>query len=289
MRPIASLGLIANLTRPRAREGVEALVRAARAAGIALLPSPETAEALGAAAGVAPEAFAQAGAQGVISLGGDGSFLAAAHAVAATDLPLIGLNIGRLGYLTAVNEEGFGPLLQALAQGRYAVEARTALAAGVVGGARFPDALNDVVISRAESGHAFALNLELDGFPVARYLCDGLILATPTGSTAYSLSVGGPVVSPAARALVISVIAPHALSARPLVIPDGTRVVVRVDEDDGAPARVYADGVAVASLAPGAALEATASARPVRLLLPEHHNPYAPLALKLGWSANFRR
>ncbi|MGN0891177.1 MAG: NAD(+)/NADH kinase, partial [Candidatus Spyradenecus sp.] len=198
MKPIASLGLIANLTRPRAREGAEALVRAARAAGIALLPSPETAEAVGAAAGVAPEAFAQAGAQGVISLGGDGSFLAAAHAVAATDLPLIGLNIGRLGYLTAVNEEGFGPLLQALAQGRYAVEARTALAAGVVGGARFPDALNDVVISRAESGHAFALNLELDGFPVARYLCDGLILATPTGSTAYSLSVGGPVVSPAA-------------------------------------------------------------------------------------------
>ena len=289
MRPITSLGLIANLTRPRAREGVEALVRAAKAAGIRLLPSPETAETLGAAPGVAPEAFAQAGAQGVISLGGDGSFLAAAHAVVATELPLIGLNIGRLGYLTAVNEEGFGPLLQALAQGRYAVEARTALAAGIAGTSRFPDALNDVVVSRSESGHAIALLLELDGFPVARYLCDGLILATPTGSTAYSLSVGGPVVSPAAKALVISVIAPHALSARPLVIPDGTRVVVRVEEAEGAQARIYADGVAVASLAPGAALEASASPRPVRLLLPEDHNPYAPLALKLGWSVPFRR
>ena len=289
MRPITSLGLIANLTRPRAREGVEALICAAKVAGIRLLPSPETAEALGAAPGVAPEAFAQAGAQGVISLGGDGSFLAAAHAVAATELPLIGLNIGRLGYLTAVNEEGFGPLLQALAQGRYAVEARTALAAGIAGTSRFPDALNDVVVSRSESGHAIALLLELDGFPVARYLCDGLILATPTGSTAYSLSVGGPVVSPAAKALVISVIAPHALSARPLVIPDGTRVVVRVEEAEGAQARIYADGVAVASLAPGAALEASASPRPVRLLLPEDHNPYAPLALKLGWSVPFRR
>ena len=289
MRPIVSLGLIANLTRPRAREGLAALVRAARACAIDLLPSPETAEAMGVEAGVAPADFAARGAQGVISLGGDGSFLAAARAVAGSALPLIGLNVGRLGYLTAVNEEGFEPLLRALAAGRYCVERRTALSAGVLGGARFPDALNDVVISRAEGGHAFALHLELDGFPVARYLCDGLILATPTGSTAYALSAGGPVIAPQAKALEVSVIAPHALSARPLVIPDNTRVVVRVEEAESAQAKVYADGLEVAVLPPGGAVEASAAAEPVRLLLPEGHNPYEPLALKLGWSARFMR
>ena len=289
MKPIACLGLIANLTRPRAKEGLEALVRAARAAGITLCPAPETAPALPGCTPVRPEAFPEAGAQGVISLGGDGSFLAAARAVSATGLPLIGLNVGHLGYLTAVNEEGFGPLLGDLAAGRYAVETRTTLAARVAGAPAFPDALNDLVVARAEGGHAFALLLELDGFPVARYLCDGLILATPTGSTAYSLSVGGPVVAPTAKALVVSVIAPHALSARPLVIPDETAVCVRVDPAGTAPAKVYADGAPVATLPPGAALQASASGRSVRVLLPHDHNPYAPLSAKLGWSACFLR
>lgn len=290
MKAIRTLGLIANLTRPRAREGLAALLQAAEAAGITLLPAPETAAAMPGCLACAPADFAAAGAQGVISLGGDGSLLAAARAVAGSGLPLAGLNVGRLGYLTAVNEEGFGDFLRRLAAGDYTLEARTTLSAGRVGAqTHFPDALNDVVIARAEGGHAFALLLTLDGFPVARYLCDGLILSTPTGSTAYSLSVGGPVVAPTAQALLISVIAPHTLSARPLVVPRESHIEVRVDEAEGAPAKVYADGIAVAELRPGDAIQAAAAPQPVQFILPAHHNPYEPLSNKLAWSASFRR
>lgn len=291
MTPVTRLGLLVNLTRPRAREGLEVLLRAARAAGITLLAPPETAL-LGDVVPCPACRFAEEGAQGVLSLGGDGSLLAAARTLAKRPLPLIGLNVGRLGYLTAVNEEGFAGVLKALAEGRYREEARTALAAEPMGAENpsepLPDALNDLVISRAGGGHAFALRVSVDGFPVARWLCDGLILATPTGSTAYSLSVGGPVVMPAVRAITLSVIAPHALSARPLVVPDASRVEVRVEEGE-CPATVYADGQGVLPLRPGEGIRVTASPRRVCLLVPEGHNPYAPLSRKLGWGAGFTR
>lgn len=294
MTPLVRLGLLVNLTRPRAREGLEVLLRAARETGVALLAPPELADLGG---GVlepcAAPAFAEAGAQGVISLGGDGSLLGAVRALQGASLPLIGFNVGRLGYLTAVNEEGFARALRALAEGRYAEELRTALASETIlasgtPAAALPDALNDVVVSRAESGRAFALRVSVDGFPVARWLCDGLILATPTGSTAYSLSVGGPVVMPSAKTITLSVIAPHALSARPLVIPDASRVDVCL-EDDERPAAIYADGQRVGLLASGDHVCVGLSPRAIRLLVPEGHNPYAPLSRKLGWGAGFTR
>lgn len=290
--PVTRLGLLVNLTRPRAREGLEVLLRAARAAGITLLAPPETAAFGDLVLPCPARRFAAEGAQGVISLGGDGSLLTAARTLAKHPLPLIGFNVGRLGYLTAVNEEGFSGALRALAEGRYAEEARTALAAEATHpkGSRkaLPDALNDLVISRAGGGHAFALRVSIDGFPVARWLCDGLILATPTGSTAYALSVGGPVVMPSVRAITLSVIAPHALSARPLVVPDASRIEVCVEEGE-CPATVYADGQRALPLRPGEGIRVTASPRTIRLLVPEGHNPYAPLSRKLGWGAGFTR
>ncbi len=292
MTPVSCLGLIINFTRPHAHEGCEVLLQAAKAAGITLLSPPDNnGQTLQGTTLCAIQDFVQAGAQGVISLGGDGSLLAAAHALAGVDLPMIGLNIGHLGYLTAVNEEGFGRTLQALAEGRYTLEERAALGAKVIRNdtvlQTIPDALNDLVIARKEGGHAFGLQLELDDFPVAHYLCDGLILATPTGSTAYSLSVGGPVVAPTARALVLSVIAPHTLSARPLVIPDTTRITVRLDE--ATEAIIYVDGQHVCALQTGDAISATVAPRPIRLMVLDHHNPYEALSRKLGWSAVFKR
>lgn len=291
MTPITRLGLLANLTRPRAHEGLDVLRAAAKLAGITLLAPPDELPPYSGFESCPAEAFQQAGAQGVISLGGDGTLLAAAHRLAPNPLPLIGLNIGNLGYLTAVNEEGFYGTLRSLASGQYTLETRTTLAVSTSTAPEetLPDALNDLVISRAEGGHAFALLLELDGSPVARYLCDGLILATPTGSTAYSLSVGGPVMAPAARAFVISVIAPHALTARPLVIPDTTRVTVRIAPEGTTSANLYSDGTHIATLHAGESFTANASPRPVQLIIPAGHNPYAPLSQKLGWGAAFTR
>ena len=295
MNAVTRLGVIANLTRPRAREGLAAFAAAAQAAHLRLFAEPETAAALPEATPLPLADFAAAGVEAVASLGGDGSLLAAAHALngAGLDLPLIGLNVGRLGYLTAVNEEGFTDTLAHLAAGRCVEDVRTVLSADICRDgtpfAELPIALNDIVISRAEGGHAFALELAIDDYPVARWLCDGLILATPTGSTAYSLSVGGPVMAPDAQALVISVIAPHALSARPLVVPDTARITVRVSEEGGAPATAYADGQCATPLKPGDTLRAHTAARPIRLLVPIRRNPYAPLSRKLGWGAPFAR
>lgn len=293
MTPIQRLGLIANLSRPNAKEGLAQLLRAAKRTGITLLGDcPVDLPEATSLESCAPEDFTSAGAQGVISLGGDGSLLAAAHRMRPQELPLIGLNIGHLGYLTAVNEEGFSRTLEALAQGHYAVEERLTLAATAhptnAPAQPLPDALNDVVISRTEGGHAIALHLELDGFPVARWLCDGIILSTPTGSTAYALSVGGPVLSPDTPALGIGIIAPHALSARPLVIPAATRITVRVEEGELA-ASVTSDGQSSIALPPGSSVEAAASPHPFRLLTPPNRNPYAPLSRKLGWGAPFIR
>ena len=292
MTPVSRLGLLVNFTRPRAREGLEMLLTAARGAGITLLAPPETAAV---AAEILPcevTQFAAQGAQGVISLGGDGSFLSASHTLADSGLPLIGLNIGHLGDLTAVNEEGFGQVLADLAAGLYSLEERTTLASTLFDsqGAthQSPDALNDVVLSRAEGGSAIAVCLELDGYPVARWMCDGVILSTPTGSTAYSLSVGGPVVLPSAQATVITVIAPHTLSARPLVVPNTTKIVLRI-EGETAAAAVYADGVRQGAVTAKDRLEVVRSPRPVRVMKPQQDNPYLQLSRKLRWGAAFVR
>lgn len=291
MIPVRRLGVIANPSRAHAETGRNALLRAASEAGIALYVEPNFAPLFPGAEPCPPDAFASKDVQGVVSLGGDGSLLAAAHTLDGSPLPLIGLNVGHLGYLTAANEEGFGVILSALAAGHYTIEARSTLSAvlDAPSASPFQSALNDVVISRAEGGRAIALLVALDGAPVARYLCDGLILSTPTGSTAYALSVGGPVVAPTARVLVLSVIAPHALSARPLVVPESTRIEIRVDPEGADRANVYTDGISRAELPPGGALRVEVSPTPVRLMVPEGHSPYAALARKLGWSAAFTR
>jgi NAD+ kinase len=292
MTPVSRLGLLVNFTRPRVREGLEMLLAAAREAGITLLAPPETAAVSAEIVPCDTCAFESLGAQGVISLGGDGSFLAATHTLAGATLPLIGLNIGHLGYLTAVNEEGFGPMLADLAAGNYILEERATLASIVQTSAEAsitsPDALNDVVLSRAEGGSAIAICLELNGCPVARWMCDGVILSTPTGSTAYSLSVGGPVVVPSAGVTGINVIAPHTLSARPLIVPDTTKIVLRIEGEQAA-AMVYADGVRQGALTSEGRLGVTRSNHVVRVMVPNNGNPYLPLSRKLRWGEAFVR
>ena len=291
--PIRRLGVLANLTRPRAREALEAFAEAAAAQGISLAAPPELAAAFPAqrkpetlARGFSPDSV-----QAVASLGGDGSLLAAAHALADARLPLVGFNIGHLGYLTAVNEDGFADALRQLSLGDYALESRTALAPLLCrAGARtaLPDALNDVVVSRT-GGRACALCLEIDGEPAARWTCDGIILSTPTGSTAYALSVGGPVVLPGVSAIAISAIAPHALTARPLVVPDSAALALRLAEGETQPAAIHVDGQDAQTLAPGETLRVRRSGREISLLVPSGHTPYAALARKLGWGAGFTR
>ncbi len=215
----------------------------------------------------------------IIVLGGDGTMLSAVHQF--PNVPLLGLNLGSLGYLSGVEEPHFEDAVKALARGAYTISERTAIEV------LDSTALNDVVISRGTSGHAAALELLVDGKPATRFFADGLVVATPTGSTAYSLSAGGPILLPDSRSFVITPVCPHALASRPLVVPDSARLTVRAMARAYADSlAVFADGVNISSIAPGESIDIVKSGNRVPLIELEGYDPCEVLSRKLGWSGS---
>jgi NAD+ kinase len=194
----------------------------------------------------------------VVSLGGDGTLLRAVGLVLAAEVPVLGVNVGRLGFLTEVEADGLPAALDAVRSGDYQVERRTTLAARVlVEGQQVAEdlAVNDVVLEKAPRERLAAVAVCLgDGGPFASYLADGVMVATPTGSTAYSFSAGGPIVSPRLDALLLTPIAPHMVFNRSLVLhPDeGVRLEVLADSP---PLVETIDGRVVRELPPGAVVE----------------------------------
>ena len=240
-----TIGLIANFKKEQAVEAVKHVASLAAGMGFAVLSEARAAAFCPTVKSCSVESFEKQGAEAVVVLGGDGTMLDASHQLAGQRLPMMGLNIGSLGYLTSVEESQFGDALQQLREDRYDVSLRSALELKVFHkeGSRviLPNALNDAVVSRGASGRVVELELLLDDHPVACFLCDGIIVATPTGSTAYSLSAGGPILLPDTRALVISMICPHSLTSRPLVVKDSTRITIRA-VGGGVPMIVSSDG-----------------------------------------------
>lgn len=157
----------------------------------------------------------------LLTMGGDGTLLRAARLVGFRDIPLLGVNIGRLGFLTAALPDAFDDVVRRLAAGDYRLENRRTLSAEVVRGGRATDAgpaLNDVVLHKAGVARVVRMAVRMDDEAVGAFSADGIIVATPTGSTAYSLSAGGPIVVPGVNALVITPICPHTLGVRPFVV-----------------------------------------------------------------------
>ena len=217
--------------------------------------------------------------EAVVVLGGDGTMLSAVHRFPG--VPLLGLNLGSLGYLSGVEAPHFDEAIRALREGRYAVSTRTALAV------RGRTALNEVVVSRGVSGHAAVIELAVDDRPATSFFADGLVVATPTGSTAYSLAAGGPILMPDSRSLVITPICPHALTSRPLVVCDASRLSVRLRMRPGADVlEVFADGASLGPLADGEALPVAKAAAGVPLVELLGYDPYEVLNRKLGWSGS---
>ena len=218
----------------------------------------------------------------VVALGGDGTFLRAVRAF--PEAPVLGLNLGGLGYLASVSRESCRDALVALSDGRFTISERRLLEAN----GRFC-ALNDIVVTRELTGHAAQLDLSADGKAVTRYMADGLIFATPTGSTAYSLAAGGPVLMPDSRSIVITPMNPHALGIRPLVVSDEIRLSATVcPRTDGNHVRVgvYADGENVLTLSEGESIEIAAAKKTAKIIELEGYDPYDVLARKLGWSGS---
>jgi len=232
-----------------------------------------------------PSDLIKSNTEAAIILGGDGTMLRAAQWLGGCDLPLMGFNFGTLGYLAcAADAAGFQAALRELADRAHREETRVMLASRLQQGARetrLPDALNDVVLMR-HTGRLAWLECLLDGERVATYACDGLIVATPTGSTAYALSAGGPIVMPQTPALVVCPIGPHTLSSRPLVVHDTARVTLRVARARG-PLVVSVDGNDT-PVEPGDEVVVAKRARPLRILFCSTRNPAQTLREKLGWN-----
>jgi NAD+ kinase len=189
----------------------------------------------------------------VVVLGGDGTLLSAVRATAATDAPLLGVNLGSLGFLTDVPLSSLFSMLDAIAQGHTPVERRSLMQCDLLRGEAILGsyiAFNDVVVNKTALARLNNYDLFVDKIFVSSYRADGMIVATPTGSTAYSLSAGGPVVMPTVNAFVITPVAPHSLTHRPLVVPDSAvvEILLRSDEEvaylslDGQPGLDLRDG-----------------------------------------------
>jgi NAD+ kinase len=171
----------------------------------------------------------------VVVLGGDGTLLSAARATAAVDVPLLGVNLGSLGFLTEVPPESLAAMLDAIAEGRAPIEHRSLMQCDLLrDGAVHKSYLvfNDAVVNKTALARLNTYDLYVDGVFVSSYRADGMIVATPTGSTAYSLSAGGPVLMPTVRAIVITPVASHALTHRPLVVPDSSEIEILLHSEE---------------------------------------------------------
>ena len=225
-----------------------------------------------------------------IVVGGDGTLLSIARQLALHDVPLIGVNQGRLGFLTDIPLAQMEDVLPAIFSGRYTEERRTLLEAKVRhadGKEDASSALNDVVASRGHVGGMVDITVEMDGRFVYTMRADGLIVATPTGSTAYALSAQGPIVHPEVPAIVLVPVAPHALSYRPIVVSDAVAITITLEK--GKDAAVHCDGQAHFGFEEGDRVTIRRAPYPVRLLHPEGHDHYAMLRQKLHWGESPER
>jgi NAD+ kinase len=282
---VKRVGLIAKPDAAEAQRVVRQLVEWLATRGLTVVLEKETA-ALAPSASVTSASKSELPGQveALIVLGGDGTLLSMARAVGDLGVPILGVNLGVLGFLTATTLEEMLPALEALLAGGLAVEERMMLAARVVrGGQATGDyiALNDVVITKSAMSRIIDLAVSVDGRHATAYRADGLIISTPTGSTAYNLSAGGPILFPTMDAVVLTPIAPHTLSNRPIVLPGAQRidVTLRVDQE----VMLTMDGQVGVPLRERDVVEVQKARARIRLLRFAQKDFFSVLRTKLKW------
>jgi NAD+ kinase len=223
---------------------------------------------------------------GLVTLGGDGTLLRGARFLDGRDIPLLGVNLGRLGFLTSCQSEDFEAALRNLASGDFVAQPRMALSARVIdqaGQARKQwRALNDFVLHKGGFARVVRLNVFVDDESIGTYAADGIVISTPTGSTAYSLSAGGPVVVPTLESIVLTPISPHTLAIRSLVIPADAEVTVEANESP-TELLVTVDGQVGTSFVKGEKLKIRRADSPVRIVRFPGATFFERMRVKLGW------
>ena len=279
------VGLLLN---PKKAGGLKALL-ALRAAleerGCECIFDSETAVLAGEKSGIPASDFANHVDIAAV-LGGDGTMMHAVSRLGDFEKPVAGINIGTLGFLTTCTDAEIEDLAEAIAKGSYNTSVRMLLNARVIrksGAIETYHGLNEVTMARGETGRLVTLIAKVDGEWLNRYRADGLIVATPTGSTAYSLSAGGPLISPQSSVMVITPICPHSLSQRSLVLSDDVEIEISPERADDGPMIFTVDGRDTTRIDPGDRVLVKKASRSFHLLRLEGTSFYEALRQKIGW------
>ena len=281
---IRSVGICVKPSQPQLAGLVRELEQWLVARRLEVVPDPEAGQWTEAAG--APRRELAEKADLVVVLGGDGTLLAVARAIGESPVPILGVNLGTMGFLAETARGELFPSLEQVIGGRFRSEARMRLdvvverAGAEVGGYL---ALNDAVIANTSLARIVDLAVQADGVEVTTYHADGLIVSTPTGSTAYSLSAGGPLVLPSHEAILLTPICPHTLSQRPLVLPATCEVVVAIRGRQGSDIKLTVDGQVGCQLGEGDRVITRRSRHPVHLLVPPGRNRFEVMREKLRW------
>jgi NAD+ kinase len=284
MPAIETVGIISKPGAERAQTLVPELIEWLRSRGVAIRCDEHTAAYAGGITPI-PREHVPDGAQLLIVLGGDGTLLSAARATGNSSIPLFAVNLGGLGFLTAITVDEIFPELERALRGEHRIGPRRMLACELYRDDNLVaeyEALNDAVVTKAALARMVALDTYIDGQFVSTYKADGLIVATPTGSTAYSLAAGGPIIYPSVAALTITPICPHTLTNRPVVVPD-SKIIEIVCSDVAEPSYLTIDGQVGEPVKRGDRILCKSSPKSISLIRPPAQKFFDVLRAKLKW------
>jgi NAD+ kinase len=279
------IGILANPHKPDALPTLRLLREALIGKGLETVLDKQTADFAGETGGVDAAEFARVADLAAV-IGGDGTMLHAISKLGDFPKPVAGINVGRLGFLTSCTDGELGDFARSVAEGSFTTSRRSLLEATLhrKGGATQTfHALNEITLARGETGRLVSLSARVDGEHLNSYRADGLIVATPTGSTAYSLSAGGPLIAPGSGVILVTPICPHSLSQRSLVLPDDREIELRSEVDDCGPMLFTVDGRDTVRIGTEDHIVVRKSRRVFHLVRLPGHSFYQALRQKLGW------
>lgn len=276
---VKTIGVVINATKPHAGSALKHLAGLLKESEIKLVAESSARELVGRDVEVAEATTFRGSVDLVLAMGGDGTLLRAARLVGKSGIPILGINLGGLGFLTAVGEESMDEAVKSVLDGEYRTEERMVLEAELPDGSIL-SALNDVVVWMGKSLRIVEMTAYVGEEYVANFSADGIIISTPTGSTAYSLAAGGPIVYPTFDAMVITPICPHSLGLRPMVFSPDVTFTVKIESRE---ASVVADGQEMRGVVSGDRVSVRRAEHRLKLIRPLTTTFYKILREKLKW------
>jgi NAD+ kinase len=280
-----NIGIIANVKKEMTKGVVNEIIRWTKKENIGFFLAEELVPVVGHSEAALPVMELWQEINALISLGGDGTMLASARAVGVHQVPILGINLGGVGFLTEINSNDLTNTLNRLKKGEYFIEKRMVLESEVEGFQKLQQyALNDIVIDKGEIARLFLLHLYADDEFICSYSADGLIVSTPSGSTAYNLAAGGPIINPRMNAIIVSPICPHTLASRTILFSEKETLKVKV-ELDSREAGLTIDGQVAFHLKSGSSVIIRKAGHSVNLIKFRDRSFYEILRTKLHWGA----